>query len=141
MEKETKILGIVPRSTVNVLLLSLVVTYIVALIWSWIGAQSFSANHAWVSIIELLLLAAIIGGAVGVLAGGARRSTLWIAAGFAWFGFFLMQGLMANAKGGVDGATLGALQEVVFTIAVTGAALVVGIVAAAVAAATSRVRI
>ena len=135
---EKKILGILPKSMVNVLFVALVVTYIVALIWSWVGAQSFSTDHSWVMIIELLLLAVIIGGAVGILAGEGRRSTLWIAAGFAWLGFVLMQGLMTNAAGGVDGATLGALQEVVFTIAVSGAALVLGIVAAATAAVTSR---
>ncbi len=135
---EKKILGILPKSPVNVMLASLVVTYIVALIWSWIGAQSFSTDHYWVTIIELLLLAAIIGGAVGFFAGEAKQSTLWTAAGFAVLGLVLMQGLEQNASGGVDGATLFSLQEIVFTIAVSGVAIVVGIVAAAVAAVTAK---
>jgi hypothetical protein len=134
---EKKILGVLPKSRVNMMLASLVVTYIVALIWSWVMAQSFSAEHAWVTIIELIILAAIIGGAVGMFAGEARQSTLWIAAGFAVLGLVLVQGLMTNAGAGVDGATYGALQEIVFTVAVNGAAIVMGIVAAVAAAVTS----
>lgn len=137
---EKKILGILPKSPVNVMLASLVVTYIVALIWSWVMAQSFSAEHYWVTIIELILLAAVIGGAVGMLAGEVTRSTLWVAAGFAVLGFVLTQGLIANAPGGVDGATYASLGGVVFSTEVSAGMIVLGIVAAAVASVTSKVK-
>ena len=138
-----KILGILPKSPVNVMAASLVVTYIVALIWSWVAAQGFSTDHYWVYLIELLVLAAIIGGAVGLFAGDAKQSTLWTAAGFAVLGLVLMKGLMAMAPAemGVDGATIGALQGTVFTTEVSAAAIVLGIVAAMVAAITSKIKL
>jgi hypothetical protein len=138
LQMEKKILGILPKSMVNVLCVSLVVTYVLALIWSWVEAQSFSADHYWVKIIEMLLLAVIIGGVVGWLADSARRSTLWVAAGMAWLGTVLVGGLMANAKAGVDGATLGALGGEVFSTTVSAGALVIGIVAAYAAAMVAR---
>jgi hypothetical protein len=137
---EKKILGILPKSPVNVLLASLVVTYIVALIWSWVMAQSFSADHYWVTIIELLLLAAVIGGAVGMFAGEVKQSTLWIAAGFAALGYVLVGGLIGSASAGIDGATLGALGGDVFSTEVSAGMIVLGIVAAAVAAVTSKAK-
>ena len=136
---EKKILGILPKTMVNVLFVSLVVTFVVALIWSWVEAQSFSAEHYWVKIIEMLLLAVIVGGVVGGLANSARRSILWVAAGMAWFGTVLVEGLMANAQAGVDGATLGALMGgEVFSTSVLAGALVIGIVAAYSAAMVAR---
>jgi hypothetical protein len=138
LQMEKKILGILPKSTVNVLFVSLVVTYVLALIWSWVEAKSFSTDHYWVKIIEMLLLAVIIGGVVGWLADSARRSTLWVAAGMAWLGTILVEGLMANAAGGVDGATLASLGGEVFSTTVSGGVLVVGIVAAYAAAMVAR---
>lgn len=135
---EKKILGVLPKSTVNVLFAALVVTYVLALIWSWVEAQSFSADHYWVKIIEMLLLAVIIGGVVGWLANNTRRSTLWIAAGFAWLGTLLVEGLIANAPGGVDGATLASLGGEAFSTTVSAGAIVIGIVAAYAAAMAAR---
>lgn len=135
---EKKILGILPKSMVNVLFVALVITYVLALIWSWVEAQSFSADHFWVKIIEMLLLAAIVGGVVGWLANSARRSILWVAAGFAWLATVLVEGLMANAQNGVDGATLGALGGEVFSTSVLAGALVIGIVGAYSAAMVAR---
>jgi peptidoglycan/LPS O-acetylase OafA/YrhL len=138
LQMEKKILGVLPKSTVNVLFAALVVTYVLALIWSWVEAQSFSADHYWVKIIEMLLLAVIIGGVVGWLANNTRRSTLWIAAGFAWLGTLLVEGLIANAPGGVDGATLASLGGEAFSTTVSAGAIVIGIVAAYAAAMAAR---
>ncbi len=135
---DKKILWIFPKSAANVFVGSLIVAYVVALIWSWVMAQSFSSDHYWVTIIELLLLAVIIGGAVGMFAGNAKQSTLWTAAGFAVLGNLLVQGLMGAAPAGVDGATLSALGGTVFSTDVSAGALVLGIVAAATAAVTGK---
>jgi len=135
---DKKILWILPKSAANVFVGGAIVAYVVALIWSWVMAQSFSAEHYWVTIIELLLLAAIVGGAVGMFAGNAKQSTLWTAAGFAVFGHVLAQGLMGAAPAGVDGATLSALGGTVFSLEVSAGALLLGIVAAAVAAVTGK---
>jgi hypothetical protein len=142
LQMEKKILGILPKSTANVFLAGLVVTYVVALIWSWVEAKSFSTDHYWVKIIEMLLLAAIVGGVVGWLAGNVKQSTLWVAAGFAWLGTVIVEGLMANAPAGVDGATLGALMGgETFSTSVTAGAIVIGIVGAAAAAMTGKSKV
>jgi len=135
---DKKILWIFPKSAVNVFVGALIVTYVLALIWSWVEAQSFSSDHYWVLIIEMLLLAVLIGGAVGMFAGNAKQSTLWTAAGFAVLGHVIAGGLMSNAPGGVDGATLASLGGTVFSTEVTAGALVLGIVAAATAAAVAK---
>lgn len=137
---EKKILGILPKSAANVMVASLIVTYVVALIWSWVMAQSFSTDHYWVTIIELLLLAAVIGGAVGMFAGDAKQSTLWTAAGFAVLGYVLSQGLIAAAPAGVDGATLSSLGGGVFSTEVSAGVLILGIVGAALAAVTGKAK-
>ena len=141
--EDKKILWIFPSNITGVLLASVIVTYIVALIWSWVEAKSFSQEHHWLMIVEMLVLALVVGGFVGMFAGNAKQSTLWIAAGFAWLGTIWAMGLATAgaagpAGGGIDGATLSALQGEAFSTTATSAAIVLGIVAAAAASMASK---
>lgn len=98
---EKKILGIVRKSTVNVMLCGLIAAFVLAWIWSIVMAQSFSSKHAWVTIVELLICAILVGAAVGMFAGEANRATLWIAAGLTVVGVAMTMGLVGfGMKGG-----------------------------------------
>jgi hypothetical protein len=130
---EKKMLGILPKSLANVLLAALVVTVVIALIWSYVEAQSFSTDNAWVMIIEMLLLAVIVGVAVGALAGDAKPVTLWVAAGLSIVGT-----VMANSLGGygamgasVDQSLLGALPTEAFSLSVSVGYVILAIIGAA----------
>lgn len=130
---ENKVLWVFPRSYGNALVASLIVTTIVALIWSYVEAQSFSTDHAWVILIEMILLAAIIGWVVGLAIGDSRPSTLWVAAGFAVLGTVMTHGLMAGgaAGAGVDDSLLGTLFVDAFSTTVSVGYTVLAIIAAA----------
>ena len=131
---ENRILGIVPKSTVNVMLCGLITAFVLAWIWSIVMAQSFSSTHAWVTIVELLLYAVLVGAAVGMFAGEATRATLWIAAGLTVVGVAIVMGLVGFAmKGaGFDAAVLGTLTTgEAFSTTVGIGSVVLGIVAAA----------
>jgi hypothetical protein len=130
---EKKILGILPKSLANVLLVALVITYVVALIWSYVEVQSFSTDNAWVMIIEMLLLAVVVGAAVGACAGDAKPVTLWIAASLAIVGTVIAQALAGyGAMGaGVDAATLGALPAEAFSLSVSAGYVILAIIGAA----------
>lgn len=93
MEKKT--LGLFTRSTPSVLVASLIVTVIVAFVWSFIESLDFSTKNAWIWLIEALLGALIVGWAVGYFAGNARPVTLWWAALFAAIGGALTSAFVA----------------------------------------------
>lgn len=130
---DKKILWVFSRSYANALVAALIVTTVVALIWSYMQAQSFSTDNAWVMIIEMALLAAIVGWVVGMVIGNAKASTLWTAAGFAILGTVLTAGLMAGGAAGasVDAALLGSLGAEAFSTTVSVGYVVLAIVAAA----------
>jgi hypothetical protein len=132
---EKKILGVLPKQGVaGVILGGLIVTFVLALIWSWVMSQKFSYENAWVQIIELLLLAALVGLAVGILAKEVKASTLWVAAGLgvvsvAWAGALAMGQMDA-----LDSAILGAMDGTGIELAgpaVSIGTIVLGAVAAA----------
>lgn len=130
---EKKILGVLPKSLANVMLAALVVTTVVALIWSWVESQKFSYENAWVTIIEMLLLAVVVGAAVGALAGDTKPVTLWVAAGLAIFGTVFAQALAGYGAMGakVDEAILGALPTEAFSLSASLGYIILAIVAAA----------
>ncbi len=136
MEKKT--LGLFSRSTASVLVGSLIATVIVAFIWSFVESQDFSAKNAWIWLIEALLGALIVGWVVGYLAGNAKTSTLWWAAGFAALGGMLtnafvsaggpwdQQIVQALGTTGVDLTSVGAASLVLAIVGVAGAAVAGG---------------
>lgn len=138
---EKKILWIFPSNKANVLLGALIVTLVVALLWSYVMALGFSDN-AWVEIIEWILLAVIIGGAVGMFAGNSNQSTLWIAAGFASVGAVLTTGLGMGGEAGYNvGDSLRMVltsPEIALTVGASVGAIVLGIIAASAATAAAK---
>ena len=137
---EKKVLGLLPRCLSTTLLLGLIGVVVLALIWSWVMVQSFSTDNAWVQIIELIVLAILVGLMVGLLANNANPVTLWVAAGLTVLAVVLAQGLMAYSQAGLDVALLGSLGEEAFSPSVSVGAVVLGIIAAACAAMGARSR-
>ena len=137
--EKKKVLWIFPNNTAGVLLATLIPTVIVAFIWQWVERLDFSKKNAWIMIVEMLLLALIVGGIHGMNAGNAKQSTLWTAAGFAWVGTVLTGALAAAAGATWDAALLGGMGADAFSSAsVSVGALVIGIVAAVAATAGSK---
>ncbi len=125
-----KVLGFLPKNYANSLLGILIVTVVIALIWSWLESLSFSADNAWVLLIEMLLLAALVGYVVGMHLGNDKASTLWTAAGFAVVGTVLTGALMAGSAADLDVALLGSLGAEAFAPSVSIGYVVLAIVAA-----------
>jgi hypothetical protein len=84
---EKKMLGILPKQgVVGVVLGGLIVALVLALVWGYILKQSFDMmtgepKSSLLFIAELLVLAALIGVVVGILAKAIKPSILWIAGG------------------------------------------------------------
>jgi hypothetical protein len=134
LQMDKKILGILPKTTANVLLCGMIAAFVLAWIWSIIMAQSFSQKHAWVTIVELLLYAVLVGAAVGMFAGNVKKSTLWIAAGLTVVGVAIASGLVGAGMqmAGFDSAVLGTFMSgEAFSTTVGIGSVVLGIIAAA----------
>ncbi len=84
---EKKVLGILPKQgVVGVVMGGLIVAVILALLWGYILKQSFDMmtgepKSSLLFIVELLVLAALMGVAVGILAKDIKPSILWVAGG------------------------------------------------------------
>ncbi|MCJ7827448.1 MAG: hypothetical protein MUP36_04335, partial [Demequinaceae bacterium] len=134
------------------LLLGVVVVVALALIWSWVLVQDWSADNSWVLIIELVVFAALVGLAIGLLANNAKPSTLWVAAGLTIVGLAFAYSLMemgaypAEYGIGLDDSILGSLMgtelvgNVDAPISVSAGQVVLAIIAAACAAIGSRTK-
>lgn len=133
---EKKVLGLLPRSITTTLLLGLVAVIVLALIWSWVMVKDFSTENASVVIIEFVLLAILIGAAVGFVANNAKASTLWIAAGLTAVGLVLTQAFIEGGMQGaaVDQTFVGAMYTPALSTDVILGYIVLGIIAAAAAA-------
>lgn len=129
---EKKVLWIFNRSHATVLLGGLIVTTIVALIWSWVMSQGFSDN-SWVKIIELLLGAVVVGALYGWIAGSVGKLTLWEAAGLAVVGQVLTYAFVGAGAAGyeVGDSLLSGLGTEAFALSVSVGSIVLGVVAAA----------
>lgn len=149
-KKEKKVLGLLPRSVSTTLLLGLVVAFVLALAWSWVMREGWLEGNETLVIGEWLLLAILIGLAVGLVANNAKASTLWIAAGLNALAMtltvsFITSGYYNNA---VDASILNALRGSALPGGVdqvfgdfpgaltmpTAGAVILGIIAAAAAA-------
>jgi len=127
---EKKVLWFLPKNYANSLLGILIVTVVIALIWSWVESLNFSMENAWVLLIEMLLLAALVGYVVGMHLGNAKASTLWTAAGFAVVGTVMTGALMAGSAANLDVALLGSMGAEAFAPSVSVGYIVLAVVAA-----------
>jgi hypothetical protein len=86
---DKKVLGVLPKQgVVGTVLGGLIVAVVLALIWGYIleksydvGAEGVTPKNSILVIVELLLLAALVGIAVGLLAKEIKPSVLWVAGG------------------------------------------------------------
>ena len=114
---EKKVAGVLPKQgAVGVILTGLIAAAILALVWGWIlkmGIDETTGDQtSWLVIVELLVLAAIIGIIVGLVAKEVKTSTLWIAAGLgvlavAWAQFVAEQFMYRTS---IDDTVLGSMQ-------------------------------
>ena len=140
---EKKVLGVLPKQgTVGVIVGGLVAAAVLALLWGWIIKEGIDMTtgepkFSLLMIVELLVLAALMGVIVGILANEIKTSTLWIAAGLgvvavAWAQFIASAFLQQVA---IDDSILGSMQTTALDL--TGPAVSLGtIVLASVAAAS-----
>ncbi len=131
---EKKTFGLLPKSLTSVLLGGLAVTVILAFIWSWVMNNTNDDvnpyNRSWLTIIEFILLAVLIGVAVGILGGAVKPVYLWIAAGLAIVGFVVTNALMSSSMVPWDAALLGSLGQEAFGVSVSVGSVVLAIVGA-----------